>query len=272
MTIHPDLKNDFWDQGVYFPIKVLEKEELDYFRNTFFEHEAILEGAVKYSSFAQLHLHFPWAYQLATHPRILEVMKTVLGPNVLVHGSTIFHKHPNDQKFVSWHQDSYNMKLKNFEYVTAWLALEDSIAENGCLRVIPKTHKELYDHQKLPEQHNLLVRGLTVDVSEVEQNAVDVELKAGEISLHHVNLIHGSKANVSGQRRIGFAIRYISSNVSQGSFHHPVILAAGDYGGTHYDVLEKPPSGTLEECIEKQSIAHAAYAEKINLPKVENFK
>lgn len=77
-----NMHKDFWDSGVYFPIRVLPPEELAYYRNSFFEHENLLKNAVKYSSFAQLHLHFPWAYQLVTHPKIVAAMKVVLGPNV----------------------------------------------------------------------------------------------------------------------------------------------------------------------------------------------
>lgn len=267
MKSDSSIQKTYADTGTYFPIPVLDAQEVAYFRNSFFTHERLLgEQVKKLTSFAQLHLHIPWAYQLATHPKIIEAVKQVLGPNVLVHGSTIFHKHPNDQKYVSWHQDSYNMQLNSFEYVSAWVALADSTIENGCLRVIPGTQHKEYHHDRLPEKNNMLMRGSTVDVTQLGTDAVDVELAAGEMSLHHVNLVHGSNANTSGERRIGYAIRYISDKVSQNSFHHQVILAAGAYEGKEYELLEKPPEGSLEACIVKQRIAHAAYAKKIGLP------
>jgi len=206
-----------------------------------------------------LHHYFPWAYNLVMHPKIVNSIKAILGENVLVHGSTLFHKHPNDQKFVSWHQDSYNMKLDSYEYVSAWVALADSTIENGCLKVIPETHKNLYDHYLDPTENNLLTRGTTVDVSAMEDKILDVELKAGQMSLHHVNTIHGSNANISGIRRMGFAIRYIADTVSQRSFHHPLLIAAGKDNYGHYKIQDTIPKGTLEECIEEQRIGHKAY-------------
>lgn len=250
------MNKEFWETGVFYPVKALNQEDLEYFRNSFFEHEKLLDGAIDNTSFAMLELVFPWAYRLVTHPKILEAVKAILGPNVLVHGSNVFHKRPNDQKFVSWHQDSFYLKLNSFEYITAWIALGDSTKENGCLRIIPKTHHSILAHIEQPHYNNLLNSGMTVDVSSFEQEAIDVELKAGEMSLHHANAVHGSNPNVSGQRRIGFAIRYISAKVTQQLYHHKVILAAGEYDGSHYKLLETPPTGTLEECIEKQKVIH----------------
>lgn len=257
------LKNDFDRDGVYFPIDLLSEEEVKYFRDSFLEQEAILGENVTYSSFARLHHFFPWAHKLVMHPRILDAIKAILGPNVLVHGSTLFHKHPNDQKFVSWHQDSYNMKLNSYDYVSAWVALADSTIENGCLRVIPGTHKQLFEHELEPTENNLLRRGTTVDVSSMEDKIQNVVLKAGQMSLHHVNTIHGSNANVSGIRRMGFAIRYIADTVSQRSHHHPLLIAAGKDNYGHYQIQHSIPEGTIAECIEKQKIAHKAYMDSL---------
>ena len=253
------LQSDYERDGVFFPIDVLTTEEVDYFKNSFLEHEALVGEGATYSSFAILHHYFPWAYKLVMHPKIIEVVKAILGDNVLVHGSTMFHKSPNDQKFVSWHQDSYNMKLDSFDYVSAWVALADSTVENGCLRVIPETHKSLYEHDLKPDKNNILSRGTTVDVSEMEYKIQDVVLKAGQMSLHHVNTIHGSNANVSGVRRMGFAIRYIADTVSQRSFHHPLLIASGTDRFGHYNIQHEIPEGTLAECIEKQIIGHQEY-------------
>ena len=257
------LKEDFNENGVYFPIDVLTESEVEYFKSSFLEHERLLGDRAIYSSFAQLHLHFPWAYKLVMHPNIVECVTSVLGPNVLVHGSTLFHKSPNDQKFVSWHQDSYNMMLDTYDYISAWIGLAESTIENGCLRVIPGTHKQLYDHFLNPTEHNLLKRGTTVDVSAIEDRAIDVELSAGQMSLHHVNTIHGSNANTSGIRRMGFAIRYITDKVSQRSPHHKLLVASGDCSNTPYQVQNEIPEGSLEECIVKQKLAHAAYVKEL---------
>ena len=258
-----NLKNDFERDGIYFPIDLLSKEEVEHCKNSFLAQEAFLGDKVTYASFARLHHYFPWAYNLVMHPKIIEIMTSILGPNILVHGSTLFHKSPNDQKFVSWHQDSYNMQLNSYDYVSAWVALADSTKENGCLRVIPETHKKLYDHYLDPTENNLLKRGTTVDISGLEDKVLDVELKAGQMSLHHVNTIHGSNANISGERRMGFAIRYIADTVSQRSHHHSLLVAAGEYKHDYYDIQEAVPKGSMAECVERQRIAHALYTKTL---------
>ncbi len=253
------LQKNFDREGIYFPIDILTTEEVEYYKNSFLEQEAFIGDKADRTSFAMLHHFFPWAYKLVMHPKIISVVKAILGENILVHGSTLFHKSPNDQKFVSWHQDSYNMHLNSYDYITAWVALADSTIENGCLRLIPETHKHLYEHYLNPTKNNLLGRGTTVDVSTMEDRILDVELKAGQMSLHHVNTIHGSNANVSGIRRMGFAIRYIADTVSQRSYHHPLLIAAGTDNYGHYEIQHSVPEGTLVECIKKQRKAHQVY-------------
>ena len=243
------IEKEFWHKGYYSPIKAFDKGKADYYRNAFLTHEKTLAENITNDSFAMLHLFFPWAYQLVTEPSILEIVKPILGPDILVHGSNIFYKKPNDQKFVSWHQDSFYSKLNSPKYVTAWVAFVDSTIQNGCLRVIPETHYKVLPHTEHPQNNNLLLKGTTVDISSMEDKVIDIELKAGEMSLHHANLIHGSNPNISGKRRIGFAIRYVSTELTQEAYHHKVVLASGEYNNPHFDLLTEPPTGTLEQCI-----------------------
>ncbi len=248
------------DKGFFFPIQILDKNELIYFQNAYQEHLEILGSDPSLNRLAQLHLHFRWAYELARHPNILKYIKPILGPDVLIHGSRLFYKSAYARKHVSWHQDGYYLNLNSFEYLTAWISLAHSKKENGCLRAIPETHKHLYEHVSSPTKGNLLSSGLTVKRTFNESHAVDFELKPGEMSLHHVNLVHGSEPNTSDQPRVGFAIRYISTKVSQNFPHHPVMLASGSYDGTrHYELSKEIPGNDLQKSIVNQKKAHEAY-------------
>ena len=189
----------------------------------------------------------------------MEYVKQILGANVLIHGSSVFCKNPGDKSFISWHQDGYYLKLKSFEYISDWIALSDSTIENGCMQFIPKSHHSILSHKTELNSNNLLSSGITVNDIIAKDTAINIELKAGEMSLHHVNLLHSSTPNISSNKRIGFAVRYISSEFSQELKHHDVILASGRYNKNHFKVLESEPTGSIESNIIKQKTAHDLY-------------
>ena len=260
-----ELINTYQEQGCVYPIKVLDGEELKKIQTQYNKHESLLEEAPHPDRFKQIHLHFPWAYQLVTHPSILRHITPLLGENVLVHGSSVFCKNPGDKTYISWHQDGYYLKVKSLEYISAWIALSDSTIESGCMRFVLKSHHTILPHTGEPNPLNLLSSGLTVKEPIAQEQAVDVELKAGEMSLHHVNLLHSSNPNVSSNKRIGFAVRYISTAFTQELDHHDVVLAAGECHGSHFRLLKSPPTGSLGINIKRQRIAHDFYMSKRSL-------
>jgi len=199
----------YQEHGYYAPIRVMPRQEADALRAKLEQFEAgagILAGKLRHKS----HLLFTWLNDLVRHPRILDAIEDVIGPNILCWGTSFFIKEPHNPGFVSWHQDSTYWGLDPADFVTAWVALSDSTAANGAMRVIPDTHKlEQVPHRDTFQPENLLSRGQEVMVDVDERQATMLELQAGEMSLHHVRLIHGSDPNPSDLRRIGFAIRYI---------------------------------------------------------------
>ena len=208
---------------------------------------------------AQLHLHFRWAYELATRPAVLDAVEDIVGRDVLVHSTTFFCKQPHDPGFISWHQDAHNWRLDDPRLVSAWIALSESTTENGCLRVIPGTHRTRLDHQSRPSEDNMLATGLSVADAVDESAAVDFVLEPGQMSLHHADLVHGSRGNRSDDKRIGFAIRYVSPSVSQERPHHEVVLARGEDRYGHYELLEHEPPDDFDASL----AAHDAFWRRI---------
>lgn len=198
---------------------------------------------------AQLHLHFDWAFALATRPAVLDAVEQIVGPDVLVHSTSLFCKQPHDPAFVSWHQDAHDWRLDNSRLVSAWVALTESTPENGCMRVIPGSHRERLDHEARPSEDNMLAAGLTVADAVDETTAVDFVLEPGQMSLHHADLVHGSRGNRSDVKRIGFAIRYVSPSVQQERPHHPAVLARGTDSYGNYELLEDPPVSDFKQAI-----------------------
>ncbi len=238
--------------GYYHPLQILDPDEVARCRleEDRLHQTLVAMGNTRLSS--QTHLHFRWAYDLVTDPRILDAVEGILGPDILVHSSTIFGKQPGDERFVSWHQDGYYMRLDRPDFVSAWVALTDSAADNGCLRVMPGSHRSgrLAHGETAVSEKNMLLSGMEVETEIDEDRAVDVELRPGEASLHHVDLLHGSRANTSGRPRIGVAIRYVAPHVKQATKHHVTLLARGQDRFGNYETRTPPPTGTGEEGVD----------------------
>ena len=179
--------------------------------------------------------------RLIRNDRMLDAVEDLLGPNILCWTSLFFTKDAGDPAFVSWHQDSTYWGLSSAEVASAWIALSPSTVESGAMRVVPGTHKlAQIAHRDTYETDNLLTRGQVVEHAVDEDAAVDIVLRPGEASLHHVRLIHGSGPNRSADRRIGFAIRYIPTHVRNvvGRDFAALVRGVDDYG--HFDAERRP--------------------------------
>jgi non-haem Fe2+, alpha-ketoglutarate-dependent halogenase len=251
-TLTPDQIRAYHREGVLFPLPALTKQEVAYFRSLHDELDRCLGPNPTSYEKGECHLYFKWACDLATHPKVLDAVEDIIGPDILIHSSTVFTKYANDKKFISWHQDSHYWRLSEPRLVSAWIALTDSNIGNGCLRVLPGTHTRRFEHFEYREENNMLGKGLTVSESLDVKMAVDILLQAGEMSLHHANIIHGSKPNTSPGPRIGFAVRYVSTGVKQERGHHEVILARGEDKYHHYKLQDKPTAGIEQGLIAKR--------------------
>ena len=244
-TLNAVIARQYEDRGYYAPVPALGTEEAAEIRRRLEDYEAThgpLQGEMRHKS----HLLFTWLDALIRHPAILDAVEDVIGPDILCWGSTFFIKEARNPAFVSWHQDSTYWGLEPPDIITAWVALSDSTAENGAMRVIPGTHKmDQVAHRDTFSADNLLSRGQEIAVSVDERDAAMLELKAGEMSLHHVRLIHGSDPNPSVHRRIGFAIRYIPTYVRQstgGTDHATLVRGTDKYRNF---LPEQPPMSDM---------------------------
>ena len=201
--------------GYYFPIDILSDEQVGEYRARLEAYEARSGGPLKGELRHKPHLLFTWLNDLVRHPRVLDAVEDVLGPNLLCWSTTFFIKEVNDAGFVSWHQDATYWGLSSPDVCTVWIALTPANAISGCMKFVPGSHRQQVAHTDTFHKDNLLTRGQEIAVEVDEDKAVLVELEPGQASLHHVLLVHGSAPNRSGDRRIGFAIRYIPTHVRQ---------------------------------------------------------
>ena len=227
--------------GCIFPIRVMSAAEAQALRDRLeaFEHRTggPLKGDLRHKS----HLLFTFLSELVHHSRIVDAIEDLYGPNLLCWTSNFFIKEAANPAFVSWHQDSTYWGLSRPDVVTAWVALSASHQGNGAMGFIPGTHKaDQMPHRDTFAANNLLTRGQEVAVAVDEAQAVTIELEPGEMSLHHVRVVHGSPANPSNDRRIGFAIRYIPTSVAQVAGRDSATLVRGVDTFHHFDAEPRP--------------------------------
>ena len=203
------------ESGYFSPVTAIAPGDALRVRLQLEAHEQA-HGLLKGTMLHRPHLLFKWAAELVREPGILDAVESILGPNILLWSSGFFIKEPYDKRFVSWHQDSTYWGMEPPDIVTAWIALSESDAGNGAMRVIPRTHLgEQIPHRETLSENNMLSRGQEVAVEVDRSKAVTLELAPGQMSLHHVRMVHGSEPNPSARRRIGLAIRYMPTYVRQ---------------------------------------------------------
>jgi ectoine hydroxylase-related dioxygenase (phytanoyl-CoA dioxygenase family) len=226
--------------GVLFPIRVLSPEEVSLFRGDL-ESVARGEGQVSLKRLDNLHLFFGWAYRLTTHPALVSAIRKILGDDLVVYGTLVFYKPPRDASYATWHQDSVYSDLDLTPSTSAWIALTASDAGNGCMRFIPGSHKQgRLDHTNSVDASNLLRRGEQLTAVD-ESLARDVVLQPGEMSLHNSTIVHGSKPNASDRPRVGFIVRFATSQIANPGW--PILRVLGESNCSHL-TLAGPPAET----------------------------
>ncbi|OTP78046.1 phytanoyl-CoA dioxygenase family protein [Caballeronia sordidicola] len=206
----------FKDFGYVAPVRVMSVAQALELRERLEDFEHGNDKLRKKALNVKSHLLFSWLNDLVRKREVVDAIDDLYGENLLCWASSFFIKDARDPAFVSWHQDSTYWGLSKPDVVTAWVALSESNKANGAMQVIPGTHLlDQIPHRDTFSEHNLLTRGQEVAVDVDQAQAVSIELEPGEMSLHHVRIVHGSPPNASDKRRIGYAIRYIPTYVRQ---------------------------------------------------------
>jgi len=197
---HGTTPSDYQRDGFVFPVDVLSETEASTLLADLESAEQELAGDKK--KLALLHAYpdrvLPAFDALIRHPKILERVSAVLGPDLMVWGASIFDKSPHSDKIVSWHQDLTYWGLDSDDEVTVWVALSPVNKASGCMYFVPGSHKQnAVEHVDTFADNNLLTRGQEIAVEVEEGEGVAVELKPGQASLHHGHLFHSSGPNTT---------------------------------------------------------------------------
>jgi hypothetical protein len=243
-TLSPEQVAAFNGDGYLAGIQIFDAIEAEANRRYFDDLLArvLAAGGTSYS-ISTAHMTYGPVYDLLTHPRIVAVVRDLLGENVVGWGSHYFCKMPHDGKTVPWHQDASYWPLTPSKTVTVWLAIDDADRENACMRVIPGSHHSGHVTYRMTETADQAVLNQEVENAERFGQPVDMELKAGEISVHADLLLHGSGANDSDRRRCGLTLRYCAADVRayEGWNAKGVIVSGADPTG-HWANPPRPQS------------------------------
>ena len=228
------------EEGFVSPINIFSIDRANKIRKEIELIENKIPEELNKSGRYNAHLISPLLDEVTHDAKILDAVESIIGKNILVCGTTLFIKNPNEKGFVSYHQDAKYIGLKPYNWVTAWVAITDSNENNGCMRMWSGSHKDnLKNHDQKFNEGNLLTRGQTIKNVPINETTPLI-LKAGQMSLHHPTVVHGSDLNKSNDRRIGFVIQsYIGTNVKQVLGKNSVQLARGiDKYNYHKKILK----------------------------------
>ena len=242
-----NFKNFYETNGYYLPIEVLP---LNLVKQASSKIEKIYTNPyshIKHPWNLQAHLLANWIYDICVYPKVLDAVEILIGSNILIQSADIFVKPPKGTKHINWHQDANYWGLEPFELVTGWIALTDVYPKNGCMNYLPKSHlNNKINHIETFDKNSDLTRGQEIDLRIDKNKEVPVNLKAGQMSLHHCLLAHGSGPNLTDNYRIGIAVRYLPTHVKQ-TEGPPIsmILARGEDKYNNF-IKDKIPKGDFD--------------------------
>jgi len=240
----------FCREGYAFPFDAIPAAEAASYVAKLDGYDAILGEEAQKQLKIKAHVAAPWIVALARNKNILDAVESVIGPDILLFGTSMFSKKARDVRFVSWHQDAAYYGLDPQQEVTCWVGLTDADTENGCMRVMPGSHlgadavhDETYDPQ------NMLGRGQTIRGID-DSKAVYMPVKAGQFSMHHERTIHGSMPNPSDRRRVGISFFYMPTHVRSTIGRRTATLVRGTDKYGHWDPEPMPKTDLDPVCME----------------------
>lgn len=257
---------DYEELGFVHSIPILSEEEVGHYRTEVERTCQAIGGRV--TRLDGVHLFFRWAWELSTHPRLLDCLEQVLGPNILLKSTRLFYKIGHSASFVGWHQDGITERVEDARAPAVWLGLTAATVENGCLRVVPRSHRfGLLEHESNPDLdplpgadtsaqaqswswlHRDELSGRITRVPAELNSRCDLVMRPGEMSIHHPVILHGSNPNSSPESRIGLSASYSTPELYDDDRAVVWVRNDGPTDQHHFEVIDKPPTAPFEEAV-----------------------
>lgn len=214
--------DQYWRDGFLFPLPAVDEATARAARAEFEALESTWQSAdlpQPLNTYKRVNAHvvMPLAVRLANDPGILNIVGSLLGPDILIYSVEFFIKEPRTEHIVSMHQDLTYWGLGAVDgLLTAWIALSPATPASGCMDFVAGSHKNaILPHKDTFDDNNLLSRGQEVKVDVADEDKTAIEIHPGQMSLHHGLTIHGSGPNTSDDRRIACVVRYARPDIAQ---------------------------------------------------------
>ena len=249
-----DITRTYMQDGFVVPIDVMSQQEARILRTDLEDAEAELANDVEKLALLKAYPDrlLPSFDALTRNETLISAASAVLGLDLMVWSAGLFIKEANSPKIVSWHQDLTYWGLDDIAETTCWVALSKAHEKSGCMKFVPGSHKtKIVPHIDTYAEDNLLSRGQEIAVEVNEKDAVVAALDAGQASIHHGLLFHGSGPNTTDDRRIGSAIRYIKPSMKQATGDRPLVsLVRGQDNFGNFKIVDAPRGRLLDEDFE----------------------
>ena len=255
-----DIKKIFFEEGFITRQKILSSDEAN---KIDLEYKQFLSDKNSWADLTEhktkTHLFFPWANKLIRNKRILNLASQVLGENFYCWNSLIFYKKARSKQFVSMHQDQNYWGIKHDKAISIQVAISNSNENNGCLKLIPKSHLENFEHKDFFNLNNILARGQSISPNEINKNKlINIDLNKGECCMFHGNIVHGSYENKSNEPRFLFTMRFLSTDnkIQNKYYYNSATLVKGEDKYNYFDKENTIEKSSLEKLrkIHKQTI------------------
>lgn len=246
----------FDTEGFCGPVPVLDAGEVAYFRERLEAFERS-HPAERKKLKTKAHLLCPWVDALARHPRVLDAFEDLIGPDILCYSMAFRVKEPDGRTVAGWHQDTAYSQLRPILVIGA-LALSECGREQGCLSVLPGTHKgPVLAHAEGTGEDSILARGQSITAPLETEKAIDLALRPGELSLFHYNIVHGSRANLSGDRRLMLLVEMMPTSAYQLRDREAAMLVRGEdrFGNFEADPAPRTEFGPAERATWQRSVS-----------------
>jgi hypothetical protein len=253
--------SDYEKLGFLHSIPILSGAEVEHYRAEIDRTCLAIGGRV--TRLNGLHLFFRWAWDLSTHPRLLDCLEQLIGPNILLTSTRVFYKYGQTTSYVGWHQDGITQRLDDARAPAIWLGLTAATVENGCLRVVPRSHQfGLLHHDSSPDLPPLPdakesfeswpqdeLSGRIARVPPDYDAPFDLVMRAGEMSVHHPVILHGSNPNLSPEPRIGLSASYTIPELYNSPRTVACVRDDGSSNQNHHFRIDRPPNASFEEAV-----------------------
>jgi len=271
-SLNPEQIKHFREKGFAFPFDAISAEEARGYIERLDSYDEVLGEEAQRQLKIKAHVAAPWITALARNPKILDAVESVIGPDILLFGASMFSKRGPDSRFVSWHQDAAYYGLDPQEEVTCWVGLTDADEDNGCMRVMPGSHLGAdAEHEETYDPQNMLGRGQTIHGVD-ESKAAYMPVKAGQFSMHHERTWHASSPNPSTRRRVGIAFFYMPAHTRSILGRRTATLVRGADSHGHWDPEPTPKSDLDPVCMKFLRESWARYKDPDATPQAAKIK